>query len=189
VTAEAPAKRIQWSHEDVRKALVAEAVTGSSERASDLTGVPPSTIRDWKLYQHHELYEKIREEVLPQVGKQLAHEANDAIRLSIQNVRTTAEKLATKLEQEDVSATDLSTIGRNSAVQGSVLNDKIVGPNLGRPTAVIEHRSVHAFINEHKQFVIDADVVDEDSTTDPSADELTSESDTANARAQLQAAG
>lgn len=54
---------------DVERGLQALAEYGSSEKASEITGIPPSTLRTWKVQQPDEFDEYRREKRIPHIDK------------------------------------------------------------------------------------------------------------------------
>lgn len=68
----------KYSAEDVERGLAALAVNGSSEIASEQTGIPASTLRTWKLRQPDEFDELRREKRTPLI-EELWAGARDAI--------------------------------------------------------------------------------------------------------------
>jgi hypothetical protein len=65
-----------YAHEDKERGMAALIVSGSSAKASELTGIPASTLREWKK-EHPERYEALRTELHGKVAEQIASDAEE----------------------------------------------------------------------------------------------------------------
>lgn len=83
----------KYSLEDMERGLAALAVNGSSEAASELTGIPASTLRTWKLQQPDEFDELRREKRIPLID-QVWEAAEKALKQTLDKMDSASAKEA-----------------------------------------------------------------------------------------------
>lgn len=105
------ARRQYSPAEQARVALLLQANEGNVKRTARETGIPPMTVRDWKLKWEAEGYPEPVEEVLPAVAGEVTSEMDQARSLAVSVV-------IEKLREGKVSAKDAAWIA-------SVFTDKI----------------------------------------------------------------
>lgn len=167
-----------WSLEDRERGLTAWVLAGSSIKASELTGISDSTLRDWK-QEDPDRFDKLREDLEPRVVKKIAAEAES---LAIQIAEREAKLLDSlddaaiaKLEAKDIAGT-LRNLSTSKALQ----LDKVSSPLRERPSHVQPTMDLEGL----KRQLARSLGFDIDSTAEemPAAVTLTTESAESNAR-------
>lgn len=137
-----------YTHEQIEHALLTLAwhggdlqATARKLRSEDFGGarglVTRDCLRSWS-QRFHERYEEIYEREINKIQQRVAMRAEEAAVEAIQATHEGVEearKVIHRLQPKDVSGH-----ARNMAVVAMGLNDKIIGPNRGRPTQTIEVR-------------------------------------------------
>jgi len=145
--AEKPKKRAlrrNYTDQEIEIALTALAIcSGQRRRAAELVKethdleIPPETIRDWRKHTHTDRYERIRQEIAPQLEAQLAdaHQAlaDNAAKLEAKTIERPDERL----KAGDVEDKDLANILKNSAIAGGIHVEKARLLN-DRPTQIVK---------------------------------------------------
>jgi transposase len=155
-----------WSLEERKRGLSAVVLAGSSLKASDLVGIPSSTLREW-IAENREEYERLREELEPQVVKKIAAEAETLVlriaEREAQILDALDEHTIGKMEGKDLAGT-LRNLSTSKALQV----DKVSSPLRERPSHVQHGQNVEElvhrmarFLGESPQTIVDATVVDE----------------------------
>jgi transposase-like protein len=128
-----------WSHEDKERGLAALVIAGSSQKASELTGISDSTLRSWRT-ANPERYEKLRTELHGKVAEQIASDAEEMA----QRLYRIEVKMADKLEAEidTLNAKDLSGAFRNVSTSKALQIDKVSSPLRERPSHVQQSRDL-----------------------------------------------
>lgn len=124
--------------EDIERGLSALVIAGSSTRASEVTGIPATTLKTWK-QKHADRYEQLRHELEPQIARTIAAEA-EAI---AQKLSEREHQLADALTPEAISQLKPSEIAatlRNVTTSKALQVDKISSPLRERPSHV-QHTS------------------------------------------------
>jgi transposase-like protein len=168
-----------WSHEDKERGLAALVIAGSSQKASELTGISDSTLRSWRT-ANPERYEKLRTELHGKVAEQIASDAEEMA----QRLYRIEVKMADKLEAEidTLNAKDLSGAFRNVSTSKALQIDKVSSPLRERPSHVQQSRDLDSVVSAMARLV----GFDATSTAVEVSDALplTTESDELNAQAQ-----
>lgn len=126
--------RTIYSLEERERGLVALVLAGSSQKASEATGIPPSTLRDWRT-EHAERYEALRHELEPQVARTIAAEAESiALKLS-EREHQLADALTPDVIAE-LKPADIASTLRNISTSKALQVDKISSPLRERPSHV-----------------------------------------------------
>lgn len=116
-----------------------DAARAEAQLAEQGTPVPKSTLKDWRETFHPERYREISHELAPRIEEQVVHLQRE--------IATTASRAALKalaLESERLDAgqvKDAAASARNLSTVAGIATDKILSLT-GRPTSVIEHRTV-----------------------------------------------
>jgi hypothetical protein len=122
------------SPEDVERGLAALVIAGSSIRASEVTGINDSTLREWKL-KHAERYEQLRHELEPQVARTIAAEAEHLT----QRVFAIEHKILDTFTDEEIDQlkpADKASALRNLQTVAALGIDKLSSPLRERPSHV-----------------------------------------------------
>lgn len=140
-----------YSEEDKRIALTVAIKVGNCREASDLLAhgdatnslgkavtVPARTLQDW-LTRYPDLAYDVRESLKHEMSIRAAQQA-DAIILKSGRIE---DKLLDRLDDgiEELPMKDVAAALRNVSTTKALNNDKIVGPNRGRPTVVVQTQS------------------------------------------------
>lgn len=135
-----------YTHEQIEHALVTLALHGGdlSATARKLRAeggcyerIVYGTLKNWT-QRFHERYEEIYEREIVKIQKRVAMRAEEALVEAVQATHEGVEhsrKVLFKLAPKDVAGH-----ARNMAVVAGLMNDKIIGPNRGRPQQIIEVR-------------------------------------------------
>lgn len=167
------------SLEDKERGLAALVIAGSSFKASEITGIPPSTLRDWKS-ENRERYEQLRHELEPQVARTIAAEAETiALRLTDREhalIDALDDNAIGTLKPADVAAA-LRNIGTAKALQ----IDKLSSPLRERPSHVQQGHSPDELVNRMAR-ALGITITDSTATEIPQQQTLPSVSGSVNAR-------
>jgi len=142
----------RYTPEEVERGLFALAVWGDGTAASGQLAasghkIPARTLNHWKLTHSERFREiankqtKLVREVIAQEQVEIAHAAGEAERVAIAK---------TKKQLEDGSCKDVSTAGRNLAVQKGIALDHSLKLR-GEPTVIHEHRQAADIIKNLKR--------------------------------------
>lgn len=136
-----PAKRRKrFSPVEIDSALAVLASSGSSFQASEITGIPSSTLRDWKV-EHADRYREIQEREAPKLEAIAASQAREIIIRAGETEHSLLDLLNARIEG-DAPTKELSEIA--GTLQRVTTSKGINGTKLleltGRPTQIIEHR-------------------------------------------------
>lgn len=112
---------------------------GNSERASEVCGVPASTLREWRRERAEE-YEHVRREMAPRLEALAVAELQAFVLQAAQTKLLALEKTHAALEGDLIPAKDLPAALKNIATAEAIGIDKGLVLS-GRPTQVIEHQS------------------------------------------------
>lgn len=129
-----------YSPEEVERGLAALVIAGSSPRASEVTGIPASTLKTWR-HAHAERYEQLRHELEPQIARTIAAEA-EAI---AQKLSEREHQLADALTPEAISQlkpAEVAATLRNVTTSKALQVDKISSPLRERPSHVQQNTSI-----------------------------------------------
>jgi hypothetical protein len=147
-----PRIRRSFTAEEVDRALLAVAVAGgNTERAAaELRGagleISGRLLRAWKSGRHADRYSELRKEHYGEIEARIVQEARENITRAAEVVR---EGLALELERiRAKNVKDASASARNAAVVAAVNNDKLVGPLMGRPSAIVAHRTLDQYLQD-----------------------------------------
>jgi hypothetical protein len=87
----------KYTEEEIERGLHIMAITGRATEASEQTGIPLSTLDDWRKKTHRERYLVIREQVVPQIQQRIAAESEDLARTYAELERDVAEQFKSQL--------------------------------------------------------------------------------------------
>lgn len=123
------------------RGLLALALAGgNARRASELCGVPESTLKRWRVQDAAE-YERARIEVAPKLEAVILSDMREFV-LEASRVKAVAlQKTLEALEADEIPKRDLPGALRNITTAEAISVDKIMVLS-GRPTSVVEHRSL-----------------------------------------------
>lgn len=135
---------------------------GNLRKTSKFTGIPTSTLNGWRKTEE---YQRIRAQREPQIVEKLAAEAEE---FALQ-AAPVEQKMLDKLEEDldKLGPADLASALRNVSTSKAINIDKISSPLRGRPTVVIEHRSI-----DDIAAALEAKLRDSGITIDSTADEI-----------------
>jgi hypothetical protein len=117
---------------------------GNSVHASNLCGVPDSTLRQWRKEKATE-YERVRRELAPRLEQIAVQELQAFVVQASQTKLLALAKTHKALEDDLIPARDLGSLLRNIATAEAIACDKILALQ-GRPTQIVEHRSPDAIL-------------------------------------------
>lgn len=125
----------------VPRGLLALALAGgNSVRAAEACGLGESTLRRWRVEKAAE-YERIRTEVAPKLEAVILSDMREFV-LEASRVKAVAlRKTLEALEADEIPKRDLPGALRNITTAEAISVDKIMVLS-GRPTSVVEHRSL-----------------------------------------------
>ena len=129
--------RPRSSDEKIERGLTALACYGDSNKASQVCGIPPSTLRQWRL-TYAERYEQIRKTRAAEIDRRLTDEYAEIALEATEVVRAGLAK--TREQIEDGSIKDASTAARNAGVIIGIATEKRMLMQ-GKPTSITEHRN------------------------------------------------
>jgi transposase-like protein len=180
-TARKPArKRSRYSPEERERGLTTLILAGSSVKASELTGIPEGTLRDWKR-EHRQRYEQLQEELEPRVVKKIAAEAENIV-LRLAHLQ---HKAIDQLEESmgELKPAELAAASRNLATTSALMIDKHSSPLRERPSHVQQGRDLDQVVSAMARLLnFDATAT---ATEIVDAVPLPTPSDDLNAQAQL----
>lgn len=151
-----------WSIEDRERGLTAWVLAGSSYKASDLTGIPDATLRDWKS-QDPERFDKLREDLEPRIVKMIAAEAESLV-LRIADKEGAVVDLLTPDVLAALAPKDIASTLKNLSTSKALQVDKISSPLRERPSHMQHAIGVEQIANSLARkmgFDIDSTAVDE----------------------------
>jgi hypothetical protein len=137
-------KSRKYTPDEIEAALRAYAATGNATEIARGLGCDEGTIRHWRNNLYAERYEQIREEM----GPKLEELATERARQLVVQATSKASELIARINPDQLEQRDLAGAARNAMTAAALSNDKIVGPNTGRPTAVIQHRTLDEYLGE-----------------------------------------
>jgi transposase-like protein len=138
--------RTRYSLEDRERGLAALVIAGSSFRASEVTGIPAPTLRDWKT-EHAERYEALRHELEPQVARTIAAEA-ESIALKLSQVEHDLADALTPDVIEALKPAEIAATMRNVSTSKALQVDKISSPLRERPSHVQHNTGVDELVSK-----------------------------------------
>lgn len=128
------------SDEKLERGLTALARYGSSTKASEICGIPQSTLRTWRsLYA--ERYEQIRRTRAIEIDEALIDEYRDLALSNVEAARQAAElgqQLMAKGHYKEAMA--VSGAARNFGTTAGIATDKNALMS-GKPTAITQHKT------------------------------------------------
>lgn len=135
-------KRRTYAPTEIQSALTTLAFFGgNSQRASDETGVPADTLRNWRLYDQRELYREIQEREGSRLEAIAADQALEVILRSSEVEHSLLDALGLVAHDPEQSKTAAELAG---ALQRTVTSRGISTTKrlelTGRPTSIVEHR-------------------------------------------------
>lgn len=123
-----------------RAFLALALASGNVARASEACGVPETTLRRWLVKDAAE-YERVRTEVAPKLEAVILNDLRGFV-LEASRVKAVAlQKTLEALEADAIPQRDLPGALRNITTAEAISVDKIMVLS-GRPTSVVEHRSL-----------------------------------------------
>lgn len=135
--------RRRYVPSEIEAGLLALVLTGGSTRkAAEMSGVPASTLADWKL-DHAERLEQLRVERGEQI-EAMAINGLRAFALRAEEVKAAALE-ATMEQLREGKARDPAAVLRNVATAQGITVSKILELS-GRPTSIVEHRSAQDIV-------------------------------------------
>jgi transposase-like protein len=176
--------RSVYSPEDRERGLTALILAGSSIKASEVTGIPAPTLRDWKR-DHHERYEQLQDELEPRIVKKIAAEAENIVLRLAHLQHRAIDKLEDNIDE--LKPAELAAASRNLATTSALMIDKHSSPLRERPSHVQQGRDLDQIVSAMGRLLnFDAsstatEIVD----AEPVSASLPSTSVTPNAQAQL----
>jgi transposase-like protein len=137
--------RTRYSLEDRERGLAALVIAGSSIRASEVTGIQASTLREWKM-DHPERYEALRHDLEPQVARTIAAEAESlAQRIASLEHRTIDHIEATI---DELKPSEAAGALRNLTTSKALNVDKVSSPLRERPSHVQHNTGVDELVSK-----------------------------------------
>lgn len=132
------AKRVpQHSPAEIETALTVLAhLGGNSARASELTGIPSSTLRVWRLYDHVERYAEIMKREAPRIEALAIAQSRELTLKYAALEHAAVERVMDVLPEMD--GKDASNAMKNAAISRGVSIDKTLVLE-GRPTSIQGH--------------------------------------------------
>jgi hypothetical protein len=126
-----------------QRGLLALALGGGSlRRAAAMSGISENTLKEWR-GRFREEYERVCRDVAPRLEAIVVNECYARV-IALGELETLAmEKLEAALANNEIPARDLPGALRNITTSKAINVDKILALS-GRPTQVIEHRSMPA---------------------------------------------
>lgn len=158
-----------YGEQEIENGLQALAVhAGNARVASEMTGVPERTLRNWRNQSHVERYAEIRREIMPKIRQRLAamHEDNAAMALE------KAREAMAGLDPDKLSHSEKAKATQQLAVASGVYTDK-ASILRGLPSAIEEHATAEEIIRRFRgvsteyaipgtgEEITDAEVVEE----------------------------
>jgi hypothetical protein len=138
-----PRTRRQYRPEEIERGLSALVIAGSSLEASQVTGIPSSTLRAWKL-EHADQYTRLQEDLEPKVVKKIAAEA-EGIVLRIAGIQ---HGLLDKFEEtmHELKPAEIAGASRNLTTSSALYVDKHSSPLRERPSHVQQLQGLDTLI-------------------------------------------
>lgn len=153
-----PARSLEEKH----RGLTALILCRTSEDAAEQTGIPASTLREWK-QDHPDLFDKLREDLEPQLVKRIAADAEMIVN------RATAKELELldAIDASQLSAKDAAGALRNVTTTKALNLDKVSSPLRERPSHVQHSQDIDGVVAKlwrmigiKPEPITDAEVVD-----------------------------
>jgi hypothetical protein len=176
-------RRREYTPVEIDKALLVLAgCGGNSWRASEITGVPSTTLRDWRVNEHRDRYLKLADQERPRLEQLAVEDAIGAMMLAGEIEREIGNQLLERLGDEQTKPKEIAELA--GALQRSTTSKGINGTKLleltGRPTQVVEHRDGTQILEELKR-IAPGLIIDSTAEEIPTR-ALSAESVSANAR-------
>ena len=170
-----------YSPEDRERGLAALVIEGSSQRASELVGIPARTLREWR-EQDPEHFEDLRHRLEPHVAKKIAAEAEHLTQRSFQ-VQHKILDAFTDEEIQGLKPADKASALRNLQTHAALGIDKLSSPLRERPSHVQHTTGVDELVARlNRMLGFDAVSTAVELSSEPIREALSPESASSNAR-------
>lgn len=130
-----------YSPEDKERGLTAWVLAGSSLKASELVGIPSSTLRDWR-QEDSEQFDRLREDLEPRIVKKIAAEAESLAMQIAEREARLLEKL-TDADLDNLTPSEKAATLRNLSTSKALQIDKLSSPLRERPSHVQSDSGEH----------------------------------------------
>lgn len=138
-------KRRRYTNEEIEHGLITLARLGSPLRASEETGIPKTTLIDWRDQHHADRYQEIHASVLPAIQARMAQGAE----IVVQQATALEIDILTKLSNAQLEDKDLGpTLQRVSTTKG--INAEKALLLRGQPTSIVENRDMDGLVRKLK---------------------------------------
>lgn len=127
-----------YSEEEIERGLRMLAALNSSTTAEARTGIPSSTLRYWRRHKHAARYDRIRQEMMPRIQKEMAEQAEAAALEQGEVAMEILNQLRTRIA--DMKPADAASALRNVETAKGINVDKALILR-GQPTQITEHRA------------------------------------------------
>ena len=134
----------KYTPTEVDKALTTLAYCGGNAvRAGKLTGIPETTLKEWRRETHRDRYQEIAERERPRLEALAVDQAVSTIIRAGELEHGIMDRLADAVNDDETKAKELTELA--GALQRVTTSKGINGTKLleltGRPTQITEHRS------------------------------------------------
>jgi transposase-like protein len=161
-------KRSVYSPEERERGLTTLILAGSSLKASAITGIPHTTLRDWK-HEHSDQYERLQTELEPRIVKKIAAEAESLV-LKIADREAKILESFTDAQIQSLDPKDKAATLRNLSTSKALQIDKLSSPLRERPSHVQQARDLDQVVHAMARLVgFDATSTATEITEPPSA--------------------
>lgn len=109
---------------------------GDATKASQVVGIPESTLKAWRSKQHTDRYQQLRDELEPRIRAHLVADAEDLALTYGAIERQLAERLTQQLDQ--LQPRDTANALKSLATSRAISTDKVLLLR-GQPTEIIQH--------------------------------------------------
>lgn len=146
--------RSSYTPEQITQGLTALALAGGNSVTAEAQlaelgcPIPARTLCAWRTDQHPERYRDICNEVAPQIEARVIHLQRELAVRATETALLAADLERDRLSKGDVK--DAASSARNLSTVAGIAVDKIMSLT-GRPTSVIEHRTVDESLNKLKR--------------------------------------
>ena len=137
-----PPKR-SYTPEDVTRALVTLAVTGSPRQTSERLEIPESTLRRWRDNVHADQYRQLQRDHAAKLEQVIVEQVREAALVSGAIEREALDRLAQNLHK--LEPRDLANTIKNLKLTQGISIDKMLALT-GRPTVITEHRNADELV-------------------------------------------
>lgn len=160
-------ERTTYSPAEIDEALITLAYCGGNGRKAErITGIPQSTLYQWRTHKHRERYQEIAERERPKLEQIAVDGAVAQILRADETTLRIYDRLDEALDTQDASSKELSELA--GAAQRLTTAKGINGTKLleltGRPTQITEHRDASQILrglaSRFPNLVVDAEATE-----------------------------